>query len=165
MLKTCCSCKEEKHIDFFYRNGFKKDGTPKYNSWCKKCRLEKIKVTYKEGNQYIESVLVRRTKTERSYLSYLLNKSKQRNKENNLDLDYLYNIYLDQKGLCNLTKVEMTHLCNDLNSISIDRIDSKQGYIKGNIQLVTKTVNIMKWDLDLNTLVDTCKRIIDNVKL
>ena len=38
----------------------------------------------------------------------------------------------------------MTHKYNDLKSVSIDRIDSNLGYIKGNIQLVCMGYNLMK---------------------
>ena len=35
--KPCTCCKEVRLLDRFYTTGKKKDGAPKYNSWCKDC--------------------------------------------------------------------------------------------------------------------------------
>lgn len=45
-MKVCCACKVVKPLEGFYKNGLKVDGTPKYNSWCKACRKQKMRVTY-----------------------------------------------------------------------------------------------------------------------
>lgn len=61
-----------------------------------------------------------------------------------LTYDDLLSLYESQHGLCALTQLPMTHQFNDLCSISVDRIDSKLGYVSGNIQLVCKWVNLAK---------------------
>lgn len=48
----------------------------------------------------------------------------------------LVELYNKQEGKCVLTGWEMTPIAGQFTTISVDRIDSSQGYIKGNIQLV-----------------------------
>lgn len=49
-------------------------------------------------------------------------------------------------------------------NISVDRIDPKQGYIKGNLQLVCMAVNQMKSDLTIEQLKYFCRSILQNNK-
>jgi hypothetical protein len=60
------------------------------------------------------------------------------------DWDYLIGLYHKQNGNCAITNMPMTTQLNDLRSISIDRIDSALGYIRGNIQLVCQWANFAK---------------------
>lgn len=45
-------------------------------------------------------------------------------------------------------------------NISIDRIDSSVGYVRGNVQFVCDVVNRMKQDLSQTDLMLWCNRII-----
>jgi len=49
-------------------------------------------------------------------------------------------------------------------NISIDRIDNDQGYTKENVCLVCLAINMMKYTLDLNELVEWSILIADNHK-
>ena len=67
-----------------------------------------------------------------------------------LDIDYLWDLFLKQNKKCALTKVDI-NIVNatisynyHLNTASLDRIDSNQGYIKNNIRWVSKSINYMK---------------------
>lgn len=81
-------------------------------------------------------------------LSKLVSRAKIASKHSGLvidiNYDYLMTMWEQQQGNCNLTGMSMTHQHNDLRSVSIDRIDSKVGYLKHNIQLVCKWVNLGK---------------------
>ncbi len=63
-------------------------------------------------------------------------------------IDYLVSILSRQEGLCALTGIHMTHGGGMTDTaMSIDRIDSRIGYIPGNLQLVCHRVNVMKMDM------------------
>ena len=69
---------------------------------------------------------------------------KDRNLVVEIDRDFLIRMYHDQDGKCALSKLPMEHKWHNLCSISVDRIDSGLGYIRGNVQLVCKWANLAK---------------------
>lgn len=76
----------------------------------------------------------------------MLRRSRQRKKgPTDLDVDYLRELWNSQSRCCALTGIEL-----QLDSIdpvvraSLDRIDSRHGYIKGNIQFVSCSINWAK---------------------
>ena len=81
--------------------------------------------------------------------------------------EYVRQIYHQQQGKCVYTGVELvppnrhTRL-HDSNIVSVDRIDSSLGYVEGNIQLVTKQVNMMKQSMSHAEFVLLCRIITTN---
>jgi hypothetical protein len=70
-----------------------------------------------------------------------------------LDLETLLEL---QKGKCSLTGIQF-----DINNPpSLDRINSKIGYILSNIQLILIQVNRMKSDFNESDFVNMCKKIV-----
>lgn len=63
-----------------------------------------------------------------------------------IDADYLITLYHKQKGLCYYTGENMIHGTKKTqpNSMSVDRIDPKKGYIPENVVLCTYFVNTCK---------------------
>lgn len=66
---------------------------------------------------------------------------------------------------------ELSKITNDLfvfndgripTNVSVDRIDSKKGYTRDNVQLVCMAINQMKSDLDNNTFYNLCKAVYKN---
>jgi hypothetical protein len=160
--KACSRCKEVKSLpEDFYQNGVKKDGSPKYASWCKPCRLSITKVRYREGNKYFLSIIDSRSKTPRAFLSYLRSKAKAR-KECSVTLDELEDIYNAQKGLCALTGRVMAYRPGEANVMSIDRIDPSKTYTKDNVQLVCREANVLKWNLTKDELIAICKEVVEH---
>lgn len=76
------------------------------------------------------------------------NRSKDKNLKFNLDIEYLLSLWEENQGCCALTGQEF-----DLSpwggksqvspkAPSIDRVDPKKGYVKGNVRLITYHMNI-----------------------
>ena len=97
--------------------------------------------------------------------SYYLRNCLKRNQEVNIDLNYLKEIWDKQQGICPYSGVTLV-----LNSskkrykdkrynASLDRIDSTKGYIKGNVQFISCSLNFMKAELTHGETVELCKQI------
>jgi len=74
------------------------------------------------------------------------------------DLD---NIMKKQNFKCNLTNELLMYGYIPLNdyTASIDRIDSNKGYIKNNIQILHKNVNLAKQSLSQMEFITLCKKV------
>lgn len=82
--------------------------------------------------------------------------------------EYLWNLYIKQNRKCSLSGLEI-YFVRDRSSqrscaqtASLDRIDSKKGYIEGNVQWVHKTINIMKWHINQEHFIEMCKIVACN---
>jgi hypothetical protein len=89
-------------------------------------------------------------------LYVLLGRTKLSDHPNNLDLVFLKSLWAAQNGSCAITGIPMSSIAHDPCRVSLDRIDSEQGYLKGNVQLVCKAINLAKNDFpneDIKNLV------------
>ena len=85
-----------------------------------------------------------------------------------LDLTYLVELWIAQSGKCALTGQILDYESGTLNNknpyrTSVDRIDNSQGYIKGNVRLLTHWANNAKstWpDNVFETFVKKSKKIL-----
>ena len=103
-----------------------------------------------------------------TYMSYLRHKAKVRNLVWELSKEYLWDLFLQQNGRCALSQVPI-FISNDIDknknivrknhTASLDRIDNKIGYIKGNVQWVHKQVNRIRRELSVDEFVDWCHLI------
>ncbi len=78
---------------------------------------------------------------------------------------YLYDLYTAQNKRCVLTGWEI-YIAKDSKArnqggwtASIDRIDSKKGYVAGNVQWIHKNVNKMKWAFEQGYFIKMCKLV------
>ena len=79
-----------------------------------------------------------------------------------LTIEYVWDMYLAQDKKCALSGKDIGWSERGLTATaSIDRIDSQEGYIKGNVQLVHKDVNFMKQQFDQEYFLDTCRQIVE----
>lgn len=162
-LQACRFCHEVKPLSDFYANGCFRDGLKKYRSRCKSCILSKSKIN---GHAIYVSKAKKRSESHKNFISGILNHAAKR-KQNlgfNIDLMYILSIYDTQCGKCALSGVDMTFLAGNgrvQTNISIDRIDSSKGYIRGNVQLVCNTVNRMKQDMTEVDFRGWCRKILE----
>lgn len=99
------------------------------------------------------------------YLQNVVKRSKKKGYECDLDSEYLKELFDSQNGLCGMTGVPI-NLPNKkeetkiYETASLDRIDNKLGYIKGNVRWVVLGINYMKnrhSDEDLIILINKIK--------
>ena len=102
------------------------------------------------------------TKT-RDLISERLYSARKRSKDKRectVTWEYLYDLLMQQKGICALTGLQMTLETCRGNVISLDRIDSTKGYIPGNVQWVCDWANTMKSDHPMPELINKMKIFI-----
>ena len=92
------------------------------------------------------------------------NTAKKRNLTVNITWRDLDEQWIKQKGKCFYTGISLIPLDdykkrNRVNELSIDRIDNKFGYVKGNINFVSNFMNTMKDDLSHKEFIKICKDI------
>lgn len=94
--------------------------------------------------------------------------AKKRNLDFLITKEYAYKLFEKQKGICNLSGKNII-LCQspeyknrNLKNASLDRIDSKKGYVNGNLQWIHKDINWMKWHFEENLFLEYCKLITIN---
>jgi hypothetical protein len=99
-----------------------------------------------------------------SKLKNLVTKARLRTKEFDpkVDWEYLFDLWTDQNGLCIYSGLPLSVEVNHPHTISLDRIDSKIGYVRGNLQLVSASVNRMKQEFSEEFFLDLCGKITNN---
>jgi hypothetical protein len=78
-----------------------------------------------------------------------------------LRIEDAWEMYLQQNRMCSLSGLEIGFFGKKATA-SLDRIDSNQGYIKGNTQWLHKDVNFMKQALEQERFLFLCKKITEN---
>lgn len=148
--KRCSWCKEEKLFSEFTKNNSARDGL-QYK--CRSCDVayqaqRRIK-NYEQNLEYSRNYQKNRRKNFEYRLQMLVNASKQRakekNREHSITVDDIKEIY-PKDGCCPIfgMKLEFNDAGFRENSPSIDRIDSKKGYTKDNIQIISWKANRIK---------------------
>jgi len=61
-----------------------------------------------------------------------------------IDSDYLLKQYEAQNGLCYYSKIKLEFGTKNLRSASLERLDQNKGYIRGNVALASKAMNLVK---------------------
>jgi hypothetical protein len=162
--KMCTRCRTWKLLsDFPLRGGIRLG----HQSHCISCTKDYKKRLYARNNAFYSQKSREQYELKRNDLRFkLVRLLKGRlvssgDLYNDIDIEYLLDLYEAQNGICALTGREFTIGNADdglpsRDAISIDRIDRKFGYIKGNIRLVIYQVNIAKHRFDDEDLLDLC---------
>jgi hypothetical protein len=84
--------------------------------------------------------------------------SKEHNREFNIDIeDIIIPLHCPYLGIELLTNREN---CYSHNYYSIDRIDSKKGYVKGNVQVISRLSNTMKSNSTIEELITFSQNVL-----
>lgn len=127
--KRCSRCGQSKPLDQFRYN----ENTGRFSMNC---------VDHARKNLWEYS-------SPKAYLMTKLALIQRRDKDVEVDLGYLLDMYDQCGGLCLVTGIPMTHSPNSPETnISVDRKDCEIGYVPGNIRLVCATVNVMRGRMD-----------------
>jgi hypothetical protein len=151
--KDCPSCgKQQTYLRKNYAEASLKEGKR-----CKKC----------VGNDPTTNGPITYRGVRLSWVKKFETNAKLRGIDWEITVDDIADLYEEQEGLCALTGwpivfPEVGH--HQLTTVSIDRIDSSFGYLKENIQLVDKRVNMMKQSYSQEEFILVCKAVADKVK-
>ncbi len=127
-----------------------------YGSMCKGCEDERYRL-HEDGKikKLVASVTIEKILVGR--VNSALHCSVSLKMECNIDVPYIMNLFQEQGGRCFYSDATLT--ISGSSSVSIDRIDSKKGYTKGNIVLCTAAINKMKNDYSMEAFIDVCQRV------
>lgn len=79
--------------------------------------------------------------------------------------EYLELLWKEQDGKCYLTGEPIylpKRATESFYTASLDRLDNNLGYIKGNVKWCHRTINFMKYTMDLDDFVKLCSDIANN---
>lgn len=161
-IRKCINCGKE-----FIVNISKARHTNRQKYFCNNCikslsnwerKVIKMKVFPNERDKYLHQ---KRGEFLRNYIKQILYRTKIRAEEKNLDFN------IDESDIiipdkCPILEVPLIIGVKDNYeySPSIDRIDNNKGYIKGNIQIISKKANSMKNSASKEELIKFCKNIL-----
>lgn len=148
-MKTCFKCKDTKSFDLFFRHGQTSDG---YHSWCKTCCTE----GNEKSRQKLNSTIEGRAKV---FLRNAKNSASKRNQEFLIAIEDIVKCWDQQLGFCAYSGRQMTLDAGFLNTVSIERIDSKVGYTAKNTILVCQAINRMKSNFSFDEFYELCSEV------
>jgi hypothetical protein len=96
------------------------------------------------------------------FLKNIQKRARYDNLECNISMEYLWELFLKQNKKCALSDISLlfqNRTGDTLANASLDRIDSKIGYLKNNIQFVDKNINRMKQNFNQQDFINWCSLI------
>lgn len=175
--KICFSCLLEKPIEAFYRqhtNGRRHTCIPCTREACKAQRA-------KRSEEQKQKDAARQRRWERSNLERV-KQSHKKSRDNDIPrfLHRLAKSRAKKNGIVfslEISDIVVPLVCPyfgrpfDLNATkknqkfapSLDRIDPTKGYIKGNVQVISRLANSMKWDATRDELLTFAKAILNRL--
>jgi hypothetical protein len=90
-----------------------------------------------------------------SFWNKLIDQTRRRKLQITITIEYAWNIYILQERKCKLSGLPISFFkkkgSQSKGTASLDRIDSKKGYIEGNVQWLRKEINFMKQNFIIRT--------------
>lgn len=142
--------KIEKRGEYYLKNKEKilAYGKKYYRDHLEECRLHNKEYT----NEYYETI--------RGKFTLWRKGAKRRNiswELSDKDVDELL-----KPMVCYYTNVPLTLERSKPNTVSIDRVNSDLGYVKGNVVICQSTVNFMKGTLSTTEFIKFCRNIVNH---
>ena len=159
-MKTCFCCKTNKPYSLFFKHNQTQDG---FHSWCKDCCTKGNLRSRAKLNSTIEG----RAKV---FLQNARKSAIKRQQVFALTVDDIVKCWKQQVEICAYSGRQMTLEAGQLNTVSIERIDSAVGYTLENTILVCQAINRMKSDFSLDDFYALCADVTqflgdDNLEL
>ena len=138
-IRLCPICQKE----LAYREVSERNRKHKNKVPCRSCSN-----SLRGLNNYYEDIPV-------AWFNGKLRRAKQRDYEFTITIDYIWDIYIAQDKVCALSGVPICFK----DSASLDRVDNSKGYVHGNIQIVHKTLNYMKYTYSQDYFIKMCNLV------
>ena len=148
-MKTCFKCKTDKPQSLFFKHDQTPDGL---HSWCKDCCAAGSVISRAKQNSTIEG----RAKV---FLRNAKNSAIKRQQVFALTIDDIVRCWEEQHGVCAYSGRQMTLDAGQLETVSIERIDSAVGYTPENTILVCQAINRMKSDFGFDDFYNLCRDV------
>ena len=148
-MKTCFKCKTSKPFGLFFKHSQTADG---YHSWCKDC----CRAGNDRSRQKLNSTIEGRA---RVFLRNAKNSAAKRGQVFALTVNDIVECWHTQWGVCAYSGRQMTLEAGQLNTVSIERINSGVGYTLENTILVCQAINRIKSDFEFSEFYDLCRDV------
>jgi hypothetical protein len=118
-----------------------------------------------------ENLIPDNRKDEYSQFKWYIRCVRRRNKNHDIDLKFLKDLWDEQQGICPITGWKLnlpknsTYWDEDQNRLyraSLDRIDSSLGYIRGNVRFISVMANYCKNDFADEDVFAFCEAVVQN---
>lgn len=162
LVKCKCDCGTEQNVRYY-------DIISGQTKGCNSCsRIERSKNCGKHERKYGKEnhSFKGYEKLTGQHWSVIKSNARNRNIEFNLNIEYTYNILVNQNFKCNISglDIELESRSNRSWTATLDRIDSAKGYVEGNVQWLHKDINKMKWNFNQDKFIQYCRIISENNK-
>jgi hypothetical protein len=94
------------------------------------------------------------------YIAKVKDSARKRGITYDVTAEQLWGVWTTQGGRCTYTGRQLTHGVD----ASLDRIDSAQGYVLGNVQWLHKNVNKIKWEMSEGDFLAICREITEHAE-
>jgi len=152
-------------------NRSKRLGRPQYCS--RRCSAKANEGSLGEhlGSGRPENLIKGNRRDKYSEFKWFMRCIRRRNKEYNVDLEFLKNLWEEQSGICPLTGWSLMLPKHSSKwktkqekqyRASIDRIDNSKGYTKGNIRFISVMANYCKNDFTDEEVKLFCEAVVKN---
>ena len=148
-MKTCFRCKETRPTTEFFKHNQTQDG---YHSWCKKC----CRIGNEKSRAKVNSTIEGRAKI---FLQNARKSAAKRGQPFSLEISDIVDCWHMQNAICAYSGRQMTLEAGQLNTVSIERIDSSEGYVPSNTILVCQAINRMKSDFGFEDFYALCNDV------